>query len=220
VHYPLRNQDGCREFEESDFNSNHLKEASFDGHKPIIMVDRGHCHFVTKVANIQKFGAVLAIIVDQHAQESTVMADDGTGGVVTIPSFLIGGKDGIAIKEAIHESTVDKIRDDQDDWDDSDGEAKKNKRKSRNWANIIADKSRSQYQKRGHQVIMQAVVGGKVASREKVDVELWYTSVYELFQSEWNLTRYSQMQDILKDGVKFQPRTLLRACQNCTEEVK
>ena len=52
VHYPLTNQDGCNPFNETDFDDSHLKEASFDGHKNIIMVDRGNCHFVKKVQNI------------------------------------------------------------------------------------------------------------------------------------------------------------------------
>lgn len=32
VHYPINNQYGCKPFKESDFNHNHLKEASLDGH--------------------------------------------------------------------------------------------------------------------------------------------------------------------------------------------
>ena len=46
VHYPLLNTDGCNPFEESDFDEQHLKETSMDGHKLIIMVDSGNCHFV------------------------------------------------------------------------------------------------------------------------------------------------------------------------------
>ena len=49
VHYPIENQHGCEKFKEEHFNHNHLKEGSFDGHKLIIMVDRGSCHFVKKV---------------------------------------------------------------------------------------------------------------------------------------------------------------------------
>ena len=52
VHYPIKNQDGCRRFEEKDFDHNHLKEGSFDGHMLVIMVDRGNCHFVKKVQNV------------------------------------------------------------------------------------------------------------------------------------------------------------------------
>ena len=53
VQYPLNNTDGCNPFTELDFNTTHLKEASLDGHKNIIMVDRGNCHFVKKVQNVQ-----------------------------------------------------------------------------------------------------------------------------------------------------------------------
>ena len=70
-------------------------------------------------------------------------AHERTGGGVTIPSFLIGKQDGIAIKEAIHEKEASKIGEDQDDWDDgSDDAARRNKRRSRNWAGAGADRSR------------------------------------------------------------------------------
>ena len=109
VHYPFTNQDGCNPFNETDFEQNHLKEASFDGHRNVIMVDRGNCHFVKKVKNIQKFGAVMAIIVDQNDVEATSMKDDGKGGSISIPSFLIGKRDGTAIKEAIHDMRLPDI---------------------------------------------------------------------------------------------------------------
>jgi len=64
VHYPVKNKDGCRPFKEDDFDLNHLKEASIDGHRTIIMVDRGACHFVLKAMHIQKFGGILALVVD------------------------------------------------------------------------------------------------------------------------------------------------------------
>lgn len=80
-----------------------MKQGSYDGHKMIVMVDRGHCHFVKKVQNIQKFGAVMAIIVDYHDEENTNMANDGHGSSIKIPSFLIGKTDGKTIKEAIHQ---------------------------------------------------------------------------------------------------------------------
>lgn len=52
VFYPEKNQEGCLEFSDSDFNHDHIQESKIDGHKPIIMVDRGTCHFVNKVLNI------------------------------------------------------------------------------------------------------------------------------------------------------------------------
>ena len=44
----------------------------------------------------------MAIIVDNHEKVSTRMTDDGQGGSIKIPSFLIGKDDGRAIKEAVH----------------------------------------------------------------------------------------------------------------------
>jgi hypothetical protein len=105
VHYPLSNKDGCMEFQELDFVSDHLKEASLDGHKPIIMVERGNCHFVIKAKYIQKFGAIMALIADNKEfedPEKLIMSDDGTGKLIKIPTFLIAKNDSVKIKETIH----------------------------------------------------------------------------------------------------------------------
>lgn len=48
LHYPVSNADGCRPFNESDFNGEHLQEGIQQKHQPIILVDRGSCHFVVK----------------------------------------------------------------------------------------------------------------------------------------------------------------------------
>jgi hypothetical protein len=59
---------------------------------PVIMVERGSCDFVTKVANIEKLGAKFAVVVDNIAYENIdliVMADDGRGKDLHIPAFLI-----------------------------------------------------------------------------------------------------------------------------------
>lgn len=52
----------------------------------------------------------MAIVVDRNEVESTTMKDDGKGSSVKIPSFLIGKRDGDAIKEAIHEMKVSEIK--------------------------------------------------------------------------------------------------------------
>lgn len=44
----------------------------------------------------------MAIIVDSHEKARSTMGDDGQGGSIKIPSFLIGKKDGKVLKEAIH----------------------------------------------------------------------------------------------------------------------
>lgn len=200
VHYPLKNQDGCNPFKESDFDDGHLKEASFDGHKSIIMVDRGNCHFVKKVQNIQKFGAIMAIVVDRHDEESITMRNDGHGDSIRIPAFLIGKRDGNTIKEAIHEMSIGQINQGgkSSGWDDSKDGEKTNEeqdvRKNRNWANQD-ESNRDQYLKKGHQVIMQGVIGGKVERTETVNVDIWYNSVYELYRAGWNLRDLARISD-------------------------
>ena len=58
---------------------------------PIIMIDRGDCTFVTKVRNVEKAGANVALIGDNVVENSEVfiMTDDGSGHQINIPSFLI-----------------------------------------------------------------------------------------------------------------------------------
>ena len=73
------------------------------GLSPIVMVDRGDCTFVTKVRNIEKLGVKLAIIADnrdEHSEE-LIMADDGTGHSINIPSFIIRKKDAKHIKDML-----------------------------------------------------------------------------------------------------------------------
>jgi hypothetical protein len=68
---------------------------------PIVMVDRGNCTFVTKVRNIEKIGAKMAIICDNMPEnsENVIMADDGSGSSINIPSFIIRKRDCTIIKD-------------------------------------------------------------------------------------------------------------------------
>lgn len=52
----------------------------------------------------------MAVVVDKNEVESTTMRDDGKGSSLKIPSFLIGKRDGDAIKEAIHEMKIPQIK--------------------------------------------------------------------------------------------------------------
>jgi extracellular elastinolytic metalloproteinase len=65
------------------------------------MVDRGSCTFVTKVRNIEKMGAKLAVIADNTdaRSEDVIMSDDGTGHSINIPAFFIRKQDADTIKE-------------------------------------------------------------------------------------------------------------------------
>jgi len=64
------------------------------------MVERGECHFVTKVRNIAHAGGSLAIIIDNKNENisNVIMSDDGTGAGIRIPSVLIGNRDGNKLK--------------------------------------------------------------------------------------------------------------------------
>jgi hypothetical protein len=90
IHYPLTNRFGCKEFSSKDFADDYFYDEGSDL-SPIVMVDRGDCTFVSKVRNIEKIGVKLAIIIDNRAEhtEELIMADDGSGHSVHIPSFII-----------------------------------------------------------------------------------------------------------------------------------
>lgn len=81
----------------------------------ILMVDRGGCSFVQKVRNAQRSGAAGVVIADNtclcsdkdcvsaNGEEvcqpaEPIMADDGSGGDISIPSFLMFKKDADTIK--------------------------------------------------------------------------------------------------------------------------
>lgn len=66
-------------------------------------MDRGECTFTTKVRNIEKLGVKLAIIIDdrEESSENLIMADDGTGHSINIPSFIIRKKEGNIIKSFV-----------------------------------------------------------------------------------------------------------------------
>ncbi len=68
---------------------------------PVVIVDRGDCTFVTKVRNIEKLGVKMAIIVDDKEENSEflIMADDGSGHSINIPSYIVRKKEGDIIKQ-------------------------------------------------------------------------------------------------------------------------
>jgi len=90
---------------------------SSPGQPFILMVDRGSCTFVQKVRNAQHSGAVAVIIADntcqcKHVKDGCVleagtlceereplMADDGSGTDITVPTMLMFKQDADPIKE-------------------------------------------------------------------------------------------------------------------------
>jgi PA domain len=83
----------------------------------ILMVDRGECTFVQKVRNAQRAGAAGVLIADTSCicgredcqqdssvaceQQEPIMADDGSGADITIPSFLVFKQDADKIKKTL-----------------------------------------------------------------------------------------------------------------------
>ena len=83
----------------------------------ILMVNRGSCAFVSKVRNAQRAGASAVLIADNICQcnrtncirpdnescetQEPLMADDGSGSDVTIPSFLLFKEDADEIKKVL-----------------------------------------------------------------------------------------------------------------------
>ena len=69
---------------------------------PVILVERGSCTFVTKVRNVEKAGANVAIIGDTKSEKSEVyiMTDDGSGHSINIPSFFVPKNTSEAFQES------------------------------------------------------------------------------------------------------------------------
>ncbi|CAJ1352208.1 unnamed protein product [Effrenium voratum] len=79
----------------------------------IVIVRRGNCSFTTKVKIAQAKGAHAVIIVDREDSDYTsrdlaniIVADDGYGDVIHIPSVLISKEDGRRLIEAAQRSQV------------------------------------------------------------------------------------------------------------------
>jgi len=87
-----------------------------------LIVDRGDCTFVQKVRNAQRSGATAVIVADNVCQcehdhictlekgtecqvRAPLMADDGSGGDVTIPAMLILKQDADEIKAVLEKGT-------------------------------------------------------------------------------------------------------------------
>lgn len=90
----------------------------------ILMVDRGDCTFVIKVRNAQKAGAAGVLIADDTClcdagdsckpdndfeeceTKEPIMADDGSGADITIPSFLMFKQDADPVKDYLKQNKM------------------------------------------------------------------------------------------------------------------
>eukprot|EP00397_Hematodinium_sp_SG-2012_P007644 GEMP01007693.1.p1 GENE.GEMP01007693.1~~GEMP01007693.1.p1 ORF type:complete len:516 (+),score=80.06 GEMP01007693.1:331-1878(+) len=102
--------------EEIDQNQSGESHVRHDP-KRILLVKRGGCSFVTKVKLAQKkFGAHAVIVIDKPDSPLTaqtiltiIMADDGYGGDITIPSILISHEDGAKLVAAINDAPQSEV---------------------------------------------------------------------------------------------------------------
>lgn len=94
---PIKNKNGCETFTKDMFKED-AQQAIYNNkiamELPVILIERGDCTFVTKVRNVEKAGANIALIGDTVEEDSEVyiMSDDGSGHSINIPSFFVAKK--------------------------------------------------------------------------------------------------------------------------------
>jgi minor extracellular serine protease Vpr len=64
----------------------------------IALISRGTCSFSMKIRFAQQAGAVAVLVVNNVAGDPTAMASDGTADQPTIPAYMVGLTDGLALK--------------------------------------------------------------------------------------------------------------------------
>ncbi|CAJ1953045.1 unnamed protein product [Cylindrotheca closterium] len=97
-------------YDEDDNFCSYDPPAPKNGTKPkdpwappfIALIDRGGCTFVTKVRNAQRRGASAVILADSVEEDKIhVVADDGSGHDVSIPSVMMKKSDADAVKHSM-----------------------------------------------------------------------------------------------------------------------
>lgn len=64
----------------------------------IALISRGTCAFSVKISNAQAAGAVAVLVVNNVAGDPTAMGSDGTPNQPTVPAYMVGLVDGLALK--------------------------------------------------------------------------------------------------------------------------
>jgi hypothetical protein len=90
-------RDGCSVLTPISFN----QEDPDHNSSPILLLDRGTCAFVVKVRHAEDIGARLVLIVNNQDSDiqSIIMTDNGLGGNLKIPAYLISKEDGQTLKD-------------------------------------------------------------------------------------------------------------------------
>jgi subtilisin family serine protease len=72
----------------------------------IALISRGVCTFSTKIRNAQNAGAVAVLVQNNVAGDPVAMASDGTANQPTVPAYMVGRGDGIAMQAFDGQSTT------------------------------------------------------------------------------------------------------------------
>ena len=88
-----------------------VKDYEWYDSNPILLVERGNCPFVRKVHNAEARGVKAVIVIDNKDEdtESIIMSDNGAGGNISIPSFLISKNSGGILLKAVKENPKEPI---------------------------------------------------------------------------------------------------------------
>ena len=145
-----------------------------------------------------EYGGLMAIIIDNKENESAkslVMRDDGTGQNVKIPSFLIGLTDGAYLKDAVHKTEQVQPKYFQNRY----------KSKKANEAGDDEELDEESNEKSANRVIIQANINfaSRSKAREDLNVEMWYSSIYEMMMSDWDMKLYSDILLSLQSRITF-----------------
>ena len=76
----------------------------------IALLSRGTCSFSTKIRNAQTAGAHAVVIVNNVGGDPIAMGQDGTPNQPTIPAYMVSMADGIALKAAVGNATIEAAR--------------------------------------------------------------------------------------------------------------
>jgi len=116
-----------------------------------ILANRGSCTFTTKVRNIEKAGASMAIVIDNSDEsvDRIHMRDDGTGLGIRIPSLLISKRDGNRlVKYLDDERKIIEARKAKEAKNKSDAQKKKDDEKKKEEEDKLREEERKETERK------------------------------------------------------------------------
>ena len=137
----------------------------------------------------------MMIVIDNVEGEDIsyiIMADDGKGSSVNIPSFLISNSDGMKILDAIGEEWKEISYEEDFESLPKEGE-EVTTAEGEQWENDDYFYEDEVEYKKGQKVIVQAHIDIAEPTSGAVHVDLWYTSIYELFNSGWDFRELAKV---------------------------